>query len=126
MRVLLQCGSEILIDDDDAIKYIGVKLSISTHGYVLVCRYGSKSVNYLHREVMNPADGAVVDHINGDKVDCRKSNLRVCTQQENSYNARVRSDNKSGVRGVYFDNSRGAWSSQITVNKKTISLGQIF
>ena len=124
MIVTLQCGEKILIDKEDATDYVGVKLYISTHGYVMVSRYASGSRNYLHRELLSATEGQVVDHINGNKKDARKDNLRLCSQQENSYNARFRTNNTSGVRGVYYDKARGLWSAQITSKKKTKSLGR--
>ena len=124
MIVTLQCGAKILIDKEDASDYVGIKLYISTHGYVMVSRYASGSRNYLHRELLSATKDQVVDHINGNKKDARKSNLRLCTQQENTYNSRVRTNNASGVRGVYYDKTRGLWSAQITSEKKTKSLGR--
>jgi hypothetical protein len=66
----------------------------------------------------------VVDHINGDKLDNRKINLRLCTQQQNCMNSSLLSNNTSGVKGVYWCNKRMKWSAQITFKRKTISLGR--
>lgn len=56
---------------------------------------------WLHRLIMNPAKGYVVDHINGDAMDNRRENLRVVTRAENAQNRKV-TYAASGVRNVYF------------------------
>lgn len=53
----------------------------------------------MHRLIMSPAAGMFVDHINGDTLDNRRSNLRVCTRTENARNRR--GTNKHGFKGVY-------------------------
>lgn len=78
----------------------------------------------LHREIMQPPDGLVVDHINGDVRDNRRVNLRVCTNVENGRNrTRRNSNNKSGYTGVVWIKSAGKWQSQINCMGKTYYLG---
>ena len=75
----------ILIDLDklDFVQSVGA-LRISKHGYVLYGR--GKNTHRLHRIIMNCPSNMVVDHINGNKLDNRKCNLRICTIEENSQN----------------------------------------
>ena len=87
-------------------------------GYV--CR---ENANYLHRFIMNPPDDMVVDHINRNKLDNRRENLRICTPHENSFNASIKRNNTSGVPGVSFDKSRNKWVAYITINKERKNLG---
>lgn len=84
-----------------------------------------KSVISLHRFVMGctHGDGLYVDHINHDKLNCRKYNLRIVTNQQNSMNACKRYDNTSGVTGVTFVKNRNKWNAQIMFNYKMINLG---
>ena len=72
---------------------------------------------------MIPPDGYHVDHINGDKSDNRRRNLRICTPSENSCNG-ARIDSKSGVRGVYWQEKRQRYQVQITKDGITYSLGR--
>lgn len=75
-----------------------MKLS-TLNGYAAV-REGKKYV-YLHRKLMNAPVGTVVDHINGDKLDNRIENLRMCTVSENARNAVHTSKKDSLPKGVY-------------------------
>jgi hypothetical protein len=63
------------------------------------------------------------DHINGDGLDNRRCNLRPATHHQNGANQRIRIDNISGFKGVYFRKGRGYWVAQIGVDGKTIHLG---
>ena len=58
-----------------------------------------QAMEYLHNFIMGRKDGMMVDHINRDKLDNRKSNLRHCTRYENYVNS-VFTMSKTGIRGV--------------------------
>jgi hypothetical protein len=73
----------------------------------------NKKMEYLHRVVAGAGDGDVVDHINGNPLDNRRSNLRVGTQQQNIYNQSVRKNNKSGYRGVAWQDDAKKWEVRI-------------
>jgi hypothetical protein len=64
-----------------------------------------------------------LDHINGDKTDNRIVNLRKVTRRQNSMNRPVRSDNKTGIPGVFWEKACGKWRARIRHNGKNISLG---
>lgn len=75
----------------------------------------------LHRWIMKPPKNKVVDHINGNTLDNRRSNLRVVTRSENSQNRLGPSThNKSGYRGVYKHSQVDKWVVQIIKNRKKI------
>ena len=63
------------------------------------------------------------DHEDRNELNNRKYNLRSCTAQENSINKGKRKDNTSGITGVSLNKSRNTWVAQITVTKKTITIG---
>lgn len=79
----------------------------------------------LHRVIMKCPDGVVVDHINHNTLDNRKSNLRNTTNKVNARNLKgASSSNKSsGIRGVCWSNTLNKWISYVHVDKKPIKLG---
>ena len=107
-----------IIDLDDIDRVKDYKWTYS-HGYVV----NRKSRMSLHRLIMDCPDDMVVDHWNHNKLDNRRDNLRICTQQENMMNRSIQSNNTSGITGVNWDKSRGKWRAQIMLNKKTKYLG---
>ena len=113
-----------LIDLEDADKVKNYKWRINDKGYVItdiVGGLGGKT--RLHRLIMDCPDDMVVDHINHNKLDNRKSNLRICTQQQNCTNKSKTSKNTSGAVGVCWEKRRKKWFAQITHNQKNIFLG---
>lgn len=74
----------------------------------------------LHRLVMQVAPDIRIDHLNGNGLDVRKTNLRVANGSENQRNRRR---TKNLVKGVYWRKDRNCWASRITINGKVIVLG---
>ena len=62
------------------------------------------------------------DHEDRNELNNRKYNLRSCTHQENCRNKGIRSDNKSGITGVYFSKETNKWRAQIRINGKNTML----
>lgn len=87
-----------------------------SQGYV---RFGE---HYAHRLVMNAPDGMEVDHINGDRLDNRKQNLRLAKHEQNMWNKPPTKANKTGVVGVHR-NSRGKWVAQVSIGGKAYHVG---
>ena len=79
-----------------------------------------ETIRSLNCVIMNPPKGMVVDCINGDILDSRRSNLRVCTQHQDLMN-KGRHTGRTTARGVYLH--RGKIKSQISYNGKVIYLG---
>lgn len=98
------------------------------HRYVAANVYGD-GVHHLkmHRLIMDPATGMDVDHINGDGLDNRRSNLRVVTRSQNLQNSRPRKGTRSRFKGVdwvrYGVAGQTRWRARITVNRRSIHLG---
>lgn len=65
----------------------------------------------------------VVDHINGNPLDNRKNNLRICSQRENVLNKRFVSDNTSGFIGVSYRKDRDRYDPEIRVQGQRCHLG---
>lgn len=75
-----------------------------------------RKVVYMHRVIMNAQKGEIVDHINGDTTDNRRSNLRIVSKSINALNSPKH-------KGVYFNAKTKRWNARLTQNKKTKSLG---
>ena len=107
------------IDIDDIDKVKEYRWNLDNYGYVKCTNKGI----FIHRFIMNAPKGKSVDHINGDKLDNRKCNLRICTQANNLKNQKKRKNNKSGHTGVYWREKDNKWGAYICVNYKSIYLG---
>ena len=92
-------------------------------GYLVSRERGTGKNMLLHRLVMNAKDGEVVDHINHDKLNNCKSNLRKCTQGDNVKNTSINKSNTSGVTGIHWNKKISKWQAYIRVNRKQIHLG---
>jgi hypothetical protein len=77
----------------------------------------------LHRLIIACPDGMTVDHINGDKLDNRKSNLRICNHQQNCWNRPLQNNSTTGSRGVSYHKKMGKWMVYLTYNGKRKHLG---
>jgi hypothetical protein len=81
---------------------------------------------YMHRQLALAERHEQVDHINGITLDNRKKNLRKCTQAENTYNTKRRTNNTSGYKGIYkkkYSSGRQVYCSSIQYNGKSIHIG---
>lgn len=79
----------------------------------------------MHVYIMKPPRGLLVDHINGDKLDNRRENLRIATNAENSRNVRKVESGSSRFKGVAWDAARKKWKAQIkTPDGKQRTLGR--
>ena len=94
-------AARALIDLDDLETVKQYHWYLDQKGYVAAKGIdGSKYPREIHRLIMNNPKGMIVDHINRDKLDNRKSNLRICTTKENNRNKSLNSNNKTGYKGV--------------------------
>jgi hypothetical protein len=116
----------ILVDPEDEHLLNKYQWYVSNTGYVVSDQRRSRNKNptgeilLLHRVIMNPDKSKVVDHINGNPLDNRRSNLRIATPAENCWNTKKHKDNKSGHKGV--SKIRHKWRAVIMVNGITRSL----
>ncbi len=93
--------------------------------YVICSPHGKERTTIsMHRLIMKPPAGFVVDHINQNKLDNRRSNLRICTQSQNKANCFKSANNKSGIKGVSWNKSTRKWQTSIRNNRKHIFIGQ--
>lgn len=77
----------------------------------------------IHKLILPVKDGMQVDHINGNKLDNRKENLREVTHQQNQWNKGLYKSNTSGYIGVSWRERDKKWRAQIKINKENRHLG---
>lgn len=119
----------VLLDDEDYERiekdFKNLKWTVTKNRNKL---YAQKRINgkniYLHRYIMSCPKGKYVDHMNHNTLDNRKQNLRITNNADNLRNGEIRVNNKTGVKGVYFDNKRNKYVANIKVNYKGIFLGR--
>ena len=116
-----KCRALIDLEDKQLVK--DKKWCCNKNGYVI--SGSSKPFTYLHRLIMSAQDCDYVDHINGNTLDNRKQNLRLCTNAKNLQNrVNIPTNNSSGIIGVHFDRSRNKWKVEIGVNGKNKYIGR--
>ena len=123
VECVLPTGERFQIDVDDYPIVSRYKWVTNKAGY-FVASIGMRDDHvFLHRLVMDPPEDAFVDHIDCNKSNCCKSNLRICSQTENNRNVGLQQNNRCGFKGVYWASDRGKWRAEITVDRKHIHLG---
>lgn len=95
---------------------------IDKYGYAYSTIRKGRNVG-MHRLIINAPDGLEVDHRNGNTLDNRLENLRLCAHEENMRNRRRRRDNACGLKGATFVRRTGRWRAQIGINGKNRFLG---
>lgn len=111
--ILANGKGEAKIDLDDIPKVDGTAWCLHTGGYAQ-----SPDSRYMHRVIMDAPKGKDVDHINGDRLDNRKANLRTVTRSQNLHNRHDRP-----YHGVTWRKDKRKWRARITVDLKEIFLG---
>ena len=91
-------------------------------GFYAGRRVGRK-LQLMHRLIMNAPPGTVVDHIDGNGLNNRRCNLRICTQKQNSRNSAPSRHSSSRFKGVYYCKRTRKWIATIGYNGRTIHLG---
>lgn len=128
MVITTKNRKEILVDDGFMLP-IGYRINVASTGYArLLKSTGKKHPSgayiydeiYLHRYIMKPRKGYQVDHINGNRLDNRKENLRICV---NGSNSRNKGQFSGAYKGVHFASKQNKWVAQITKNYKMHHLG---
>lgn len=118
-------GFSALVDDSEYLCLAQWKWLYVGSGYAgrFVTANGKKSLVYLHRHLLNPDPDQRVDHINGDRLDNRRDNLRLVTVRQNHQNRRCSSRSKSGYKGVCWHKAARKWDARITMQGVRVHLG---
>lgn len=112
-----------LYDEEDREFVEKYKWCVNHNGYAVSTTCNRhEGTRFFHRLVMKAKQGEIVDHINENKLDNRKSNLRIATKSLNTLNVKnPRVNNKTGVKGVQKQGNK--YHAKIQINGKQIYLG---
>ena len=130
-KIKLTKGKFALVDDED-FEYLNQwRWGVSSSGYARRCQHIRLGVNkykaqyiWMHRLVNDTPNDLFTDHINRDKLDNRKENLRNTNKSLNGLNRDKICTNTSGVYGVHFESQTKKWRAEIRVDGKRFSLGR--
>lgn len=119
------------VDDEDHEKLLGYTWyawkkneAYSTYYAVTdVWEKGTQTRIYMHRLILAPKYFEIVDHIDRKGLNNTRNNLRICSYSLSQLNRGLQSNNKSGVKGVFFDKRREKWNAEIGINGKAVYLG---
>lgn len=125
--IALRGGKYALLDDEDFDKLKQYKWHLNVHGYCFrfVWIDGRRVSILMHREILGLKVGemVMVDHVNSNRCDNRKENIRVCSRSQNAGNQRLSSNNTSGIKGVSWDKKSKKWRASIRFGNKNYHLG---
>jgi len=109
------------VDEDDFDRVSKHTWACDSIGYVITTING-EAVR-LHRFIMGFPEGLSIDHIDGNRLNNRKSNLRICTHAQNMCNQKFREGGSSRYKGVAWHARGKKWVAQITVEYRNVYLG---
>lgn len=121
--IRLTKGMRAKVDDEDyknLKKFSWCATRTGKRFWYAVARVDGK-VQYLHRVIMKPRKGMVVDHINQNSLDNRRSNMRIVTSAQNNSNSRPK--RKNMPKGVWRATRCNRFIAGITFNKKSVYIG---
>lgn len=120
-------GDVFYFDKEDIHKVTAHTWCLSRQGYVVSTVYddsGRTKKLRLHRYLMDEIDPNIfIDHIDGNPLNNRKSNLRRTTPAQNAQNHKMSKANTSGANGVYWNKRNKRWCALISINSKLTYLG---
>ena len=118
------CGHQFMIDNDDFDRIKERHWTYSEGYWSTYIKIDDKGTRVgMHTFIIQPKDGYVIDHVDRNRSNNRKYNLRQATVSQNSMNKTLRKNN-SGITGVRLDKRCNKWRAVITLNQKFIWLGE--
>lgn len=124
MRIELTRGKFAIIDDDDYFWIKAWKWSCNDQGYARRIRKvkGKCHEVRMHRAIVAAPLGLDVDHIDGNRLNNRKSNLRLSTRSQNHFNRKPRQKTASGYKGVSWSKDR--WMVRVVIGGRSKNIGK--
>lgn len=119
-EIQLTQGKVALVDDEDFESVNQFKwYAQNKRGSFYAARKSSETAEIMHRFLLKPPSGMVIDHIDGNSLNNQRKNLRIVTPRQNSLNRRKgKGATTSKFKGVNWDKFRKRWVAQIRVFKK--------
>jgi hypothetical protein len=119
----LSRGKFALVDDEDYDVLNRYTWHCNNSGYAMQrVRHGKEKRNIMmHRVILSCPDGMQTDHIDGNRLNNQRSNLRACNQSQNEINKRRRKTNTSGYKGVCYNGKYII--ARVSANGKSYHLG---
>ncbi len=118
-------GKFAVVDAEDYDRLAKYKWSTSREQHLFyACRCNNYKRVLMHREILNATKEKVVDHIDGNGLNNRRNNLRLCTKAQNNLNSRPRRSSTSKYKGVCYDRKLNKWLSQIIWRGERTYLGR--
>lgn len=125
-EIPLTQGKVAIVDDADLPLVTQYKWHCK-HGYAARSTYGNgRSTILMHRAILNAPDGTEIDHIDGNKLNNRRANLRLCSHADNMKNKvsyKKRAENHSCFKGVHWKKATRKWMACIQLDGKRRHLG---
>ncbi len=130
-QIILSRGKVAIVDIEDFERLNQYKWHCTTLGYATrqvrigkgTRKRGLRKTLFMHREIVKCPFGMETDHINGEKLDNRRCNLRICTRSQNQINNKKYENCSSKYKGVSWVKRTNKWSSRIQYNSKCVNLG---
>jgi len=124
-QIQLTQGRVAIVDDQDYERVAAFRWCAKHDKhtwYAIRCGTGNTTV-WLHRFILNATKGVQVDHANGNGLDNRRGNLRICSHTDNARNRQKQTGTSSRFKGVSWRKARSKWVARIEVNQRSLHLG---
>lgn len=103
---------KVMVDDEDY-EFLNQYYWHADINNCVASSRGGRNRILIHRLIMNAPSNLEVDHIDGNRLNNQKNNLRLATSSQNKCNRGARKDNKSGYKGVSWHSQNSKWTARI-------------
>lgn len=124
VRLSDQYGNPYTVDANDAWLVRYYRWYRDSAGYLVAfpAQFAGGALK-LHRLILGVAPREIVDHIDGDRSNNSRGNLRICTIAQNALNKPKPKNNTSGYKGVEWCAAKGVWTARIAAGGKRKRIG---